>query len=182
MNRAVFLDRDGVINRAMVIDGKPLPPSSLNEFEILPGVPQAVTALKRAGYCVVVATNQPDVATGKQQRQVVEAMHRRLRDALAVDDVCVCYHADNQGCSCRKPEPGMLLYAAQRWRLCLGRSFMVGDRWRDIEAGRRAGCRTFLVRGDGYRERAALDSNWVVGSLFEASQVICSLSSEREAH
>jgi len=178
MNRAVFLDRDGVINRAVVIDGKPFPPLSQNQFEILPGVPEAVATLKQAGFHVIVVTNQPDVATGKQQRSVVETWHRRLRNVLAVDDIYVCYHTDAHNCPCRKPKPGMLLDAAERWRLQLSNSFLVGDRWRDIEAGQRAGCLTLLVQGVGYRERAAQNPTWVVGSLLEASQMICSMTRE----
>ena len=175
MERAVFLDRDGVINRAVVVQGKPYPPSTLRELEILPGVPEAVRAVKRAGFRAIVVTNQPDVATGKQQRTVVEAMHDRLREFLELDDIYACYHTDDHRCSCRKPAAGMLLEAAERWQLNLSGSFMVGDRWRDVEAGQKAGCRTFWVRGEQYLEREPSNPDWVVGSLHEASVVICSL-------
>jgi D-glycero-D-manno-heptose 1,7-bisphosphate phosphatase len=175
MNRAVFLDRDGVINRAVIVKGKPFPPNSLDELEILPGVSEAVRAMKAAGLRAIVVTNQPDVATGKQQRSVVDAMHVRLREYLELDDIYVCYHTDAHRCACRKPSPGMLLEAAKRWDIDLSGSFMVGDRWRDVEAGQKAGCRTFWVRGEEYLEKEPTDPDWIVGSLREASVQICSL-------
>lgn len=171
MNRAVFLDRDGVINRAVVRGGRPYPPATVGELEILPGVAEAVGALRQAGYRVIVATNQPDVATGVQNREVVEAMHARVRAELAVDDIRVCYHTDRDGCACRKPKPGMLLAAAKDWSLDLGLCVMVGDRWRDIGAGSAAGCRTILI-GGGYGEPFAVAPDAVAASLSEASRLI----------
>lgn len=145
MRRAVFLDRDGVINYAPVRGGRPYSPATLAEFEFLPGVAQACRALRAAGFLLVVATNQPDVARGMQARETVEAMHALVRQRLGVDDVCVCYHDDADACACRKPRPGLLLEAAGRWSVDLAASFMVGDRWRDLEAARRAGCTPLLV-------------------------------------
>jgi D-glycero-D-manno-heptose 1,7-bisphosphate phosphatase len=171
VNRAVFLDRDGVINRAVVRGGRPYPPASVGELELLPGVAEAVATIRRAGYRVIVVTNQPDVATGVQRREVVEAIHGRVRAELEVDDVQVCYHADGDECPCRKPKPGMLLAAAADWSVDLGLCFMVGDRWSDIGAGRAAGCRTILV-GDGYGEPFAQAPDAVAGSLAEASRLI----------
>ena len=143
-NRAVFLDRDGVLNRALVRDGKPYPPGTLDELEILPGVPEALTALRAAGYLLVVVTNQPDVARGKQRREVVEAINARLGAALPLKDILVCYE-DGDDSPRRKPNPGLLFEAAHGHQIDLGASFMVGDRWKDVEAGRRAGCRTIFL-------------------------------------
>jgi D-glycero-D-manno-heptose 1,7-bisphosphate phosphatase len=171
MSRAVFLDRDGVLNRAVLRHGRPYPPDSVEDLEILPGVFEAMTALRAAGYRLIVATNQPDVATGRQRLAVVEAIHQRLRAALPIDDVRACYHTDRDGCPCRKPKPGMLREAAAAWALDLTRCFMVGDRWRDVGAGRAAGCRTILV-GDGYGEPFADRPDAVAGSLREASDLI----------
>jgi D-glycero-D-manno-heptose 1,7-bisphosphate phosphatase len=148
--RAVFLDRDGVINRAIVRGGKPHPPQSLDELEVLPGVPEALMQLRNAGFLLVVITNQPDVARGAQTREAVETMNARLVSELAIDDVLTCYH-DGDACDCRKPKPGAILDAARRHGIDLGRSFMIGDRWRDIEAGQRAGCQCLFV-DNGYRE------------------------------
>ena len=145
MRRAVFLDRDGVINRGVVRDGEPFAPFSLAEFEILPGVPEALHKLRAAGFLLVVCTNQPDVARGQGTRAQVEAIHAALRATLPVDDVRVCYHDDPDECACRKPKPGMLVAAAVEHEVQLARSFMIGDRWRDVGAGRNAGCTTILV-------------------------------------
>jgi D-glycero-D-manno-heptose 1,7-bisphosphate phosphatase len=140
---AVFLDRDGVVNLAVVRDGKPYPPQSVDAVTVAPDVGPALARLKAAGYRLVVVTNQPDVARGVQRRDVVEAINASLASRLPIDEFRVCYHDDPDECECRKPKPGLLLQAPAH---DLSRSVMVGDRWRDIEAGRRAGVgRTVLV-------------------------------------
>jgi histidinol-phosphate phosphatase family protein len=113
--RAEFIDRDGVINRAVLRNGHPAPPSTLDELDLLPSVAEALEALHREGFLLIVATNQPDVATGVQRAEIVESIHERLRRALPIDDIKVCYHVDRNGCACRKPKPGMLLEAAREW-------------------------------------------------------------------
>ena len=150
--RAVFLDRDGVLNRALIRNGKPYPPATLSDFEILPDTPAALAALKQLGFLLVVVTNQPDVGRGTQKREVVDAIHDRLKQSLPLDGIYVCYHTDDDGCDCRKPEPGLILRAAAEHTIDLAASYLVGDRWRDIEAGERAGCKTALIEC-GYRER-----------------------------
>jgi D-glycero-D-manno-heptose 1,7-bisphosphate phosphatase len=147
----VFLDRDGVLNRAVVRNGRPYPPATLDNFEILPGVPEAVRRLHEAGFLLIGATNQPDVARGTQRREVVEAMNAVLLTVLPITAILVCYE-DDDNCSRRKPNPGLLLEAAETYGIDLAGSFMIGDRWRDIEAGRRAGCRTVFI-DLGYAER-----------------------------
>jgi D-glycero-D-manno-heptose 1,7-bisphosphate phosphatase len=142
---AVFLDRDGVLNRPEFRDGVPTPPNSLDDFELLPGVRDAVDQLKDAGYVLVVVTNQPDIARGTQAATVVEAMNAVVQRELGVDAILVCPHDDVDNCTCRKPKPGMLLQAIERFDIDRDRSFMVGDRWRDVVAGRAAGCRTVQV-------------------------------------
>jgi D-glycero-D-manno-heptose 1,7-bisphosphate phosphatase len=176
---AVFLDRDGVLNRAVVRDGKPYPPSSVEDLEILPGVPEALEHLKRAGFLLLVVTNQPDVGSGKQSREVVEALHANLQAGLPLDAIFVCYHVDADACTCRKPAPGMLQQAAARFGLYLPGCYMVGDRWRDVDAGHRAGCRTILL-DYGYRERAADNEPAAnVTSLMEAAGWILQDAAER---
>jgi transaldolase len=169
--RAVFVDRDGVINRAVVRGGRPYPPARVEDVEILPGVVEAVEALRAVGFLVIVATNQPDVAAGRQTRAGVDAIHRLIRSAVPVDDVRTCPHVDADRCACRKPKPGLLVEAAGGWGIDLSRSFMVGDRWRDVGAGRAAGCRTVLV-GDGYGETFPDMPHAVAGSLAEAAALI----------
>jgi len=166
---AVFVDRDGVLNHAVVRNGKPYPPDSVETLRLCDGVEDAIRELRAAGLLVIVVTNQPDVGAGKQTRETVEAIHAYLRTKLAVDDIRVCYHTDDDRCDCRKPKPGMLVSAARDWAVDLTTSFMIGDRWRDIDAGRAAGCRTILV-GSGYDERPAQGFDACVASLREASR------------
>lgn len=169
--RAVFLDRDGVLNRAFVDGGKSRSPRTLDEFELLPGVVEALHALKAAGVLLIVATNQPEVAQGLQRREVVEAMHARLREQLPLDGIKVCYEADEANCPCRKPKPGLLFEAAREHTIDLARSFVVGDRWRDVGAGRAAGCFTiFIDRGYDEALRDAPDA--ICGDLPGAAEVI----------
>ena len=174
MRPGIFLDRDGVINRNEVRNGRPYSPETLEDFVILPGVPGAVERLRRAGYLIIVATNQPDVGAGKQDRHVVEAMHAQMRKAIDVDDIEVCYHVDSDGCDCRKPKPGMLLRAAQKHGLTLARSYMIGDRWRDVDAGRSAGCRTVFVDYGYENEPRPRQPDFTVRSLAEAVPLILS--------
>ena len=172
-HRAVFLDRDGVLNRALTRDGKPYPPTTMEEFEILPGVVQACARLKQAGLLLVVITNQPDVGRGTLAQSTVEALHVYMRRQIALDRVEVCYHP-GQGasdCDCRKPKPGMLLRAAAALAIDLKQSWMVGDRWRDIDAGHAAGCRTILI-DYAYAEALRQAPDHRVNTLSEAADII----------
>ena len=167
----MFLDRDGTLNETWVEDGVPRPPKTAEALTILPGVPEALDRLRAAGLALIVFTNQPDVARGSLRRDDVEAMHGLLRTRLPLDDIACCYHDDSDDCACRKPRPGMLIDSAKRHGVDLPLSFVVGDRWRDIEAGRRAGCTTVLIsRSYSERERAAPD--FEAADLSEASQWI----------
>ena len=171
--RAVFLDRDGVINRAVVRNGKPYPPAVVDDLDVLPGVGEALQRLKAAGYLLIVVTNQPDVARGEQTRARVEAIHAHLAAELPIDDFRTCYHDDGDACACRKPKPGLILDAARALDVDVATSVMVGDRWRDVEAGRQAGCRTVFLNY-GYAERQPEQPDAVVGSLEEATTWILS--------
>jgi D-glycero-D-manno-heptose 1,7-bisphosphate phosphatase len=170
-HRAVFLDRDGVIDRAVVRDGKPYPPSSMEELEILPGVGDALASLRDNGFKLIVVTNQPDVARGTQSREVVEAMHKWLCEQLPLDAIYACYHDNSDQCNCRKPAPGLLLHASDEYDIDLTASFMVGDRWRDIEAGKRAGCKTLFI-DYGYDEQLSSEPDVVISSLMDAANWI----------
>jgi D-sedoheptulose 7-phosphate isomerase len=150
---AIFLDRDGVLNEAVVRDGKPHPPAAPADLRIPAGTAQALARLKERNFLLLVVSNQPDVARGTQQREAVEEMGRRLRAELPLDDVLTCYHDDQDGCDCRKPRPGLMTRAATRYGIDLSRSYLVGDRWRDIDAGVNAGCKTVWI-DRGYLEQA----------------------------
>jgi len=171
MRRAVFLDRDGVINRALVRNGRPYPPATLSEVEILPGVRQAMLALHEKDWLLVVVTNQPDVARGTTTRAQVEAINAHLKQELPIDEFRTCFHDSGDGCSCRKPLPGALMDSARVHNIDLGASYMVGDRWRDTEAGASAGCKTFFI-DYGYDEKQPESVDFRVRSLSEATDII----------
>jgi D-glycero-D-manno-heptose 1,7-bisphosphate phosphatase len=170
---AVFMDRDGTLNVSIIRDSKPYPPQTLEEFELFPRVDAAIAALKAAGYALVVATNQPDVGRGTQKQEVVEAIHEKLRLLMPqIDRIEVCYDPGRGELSRRrKPEPGMLLDAAAALDLDLSRSWMIGDRWRDIDCGRSAGVRTIFI-DLGYSEELGLPPDFTVRSFFEAAQIV----------
>lgn len=170
--RAVFLDRDGVINRPVVRDGKPYPPAEPGDLEIVPGARETLAQLKRRGFLLIVVTNQPDVGRGLQSREKVEAMNRALRSALPLDDIMVCYHSDEDRCDCRKPLPGLMLKAAENYGIDLAHSFLIGDRWRDIDAGHNAGCKTVLIDYSYSERKPAGKPDATVSSLAEATDWI----------
>jgi D-glycero-D-manno-heptose 1,7-bisphosphate phosphatase len=169
--RAVFLDRDGVLNRAVVRAGRPYPPASVAEVEILPGVVEALGGLKEAGFVLIVVSNQPDVARGTTPRVTVEAINAHLADRLPIDRFIMCYHDSSDGCDCRKPSPGMLFAGAREFDVDLSSSYMVGDRWRDVEAGITAGCKTIFI-DYGYDEKHPQSFDFRVSSMREAAITI----------
>jgi D-glycero-D-manno-heptose 1,7-bisphosphate phosphatase len=160
-----------VLNSALVRDGRPQSPSTVDEVEILPGVRGACERLRRQGFLLIVVTNQPEVARGHLERRTVEQINNFLRSRISLDDIRVCYHDDLDGCDCRKPRPGMLLAAARDLNISLTRSFVVGDRWRDIEAGRRAGCHTVLI-DYGYAEPHPSGMDFTTHTLLSAADWI----------
>lgn len=182
---AVFLDRDGVINTAIVREGRPYPPATAAESVVAPGVPEACRHLRSMGFLLVVVTNQPDIARGTLPPADLADIHTRLREQVPLDSIWVCPHDDSDRCACRKPAPGLLLRAAAFHGIDLTRSFMVGDRWRDIEAGRAAGCRTVLVLVDPiYQERQAVGADATVSGLPAAATWIATVGSphDKELH
>ena len=166
--RAVFLDRDGVINQTIVRDGKPYPPQKESDCTLTAGAYRALERLHQSGFELIVVTNQPDVARGTQSREAVEAISERLhRELPMIDAFYTCFHDDRDACRCRKPKPGLVLDAARDRAIDLHRSYMVGDRWRDIAAGQGAGVKTVFI-DYGYDERQPDSPDARVGSLPEA--------------
>jgi D-glycero-D-manno-heptose 1,7-bisphosphate phosphatase len=145
---AVFLDRDGVVNELVYRDGKAVSPRSIEAFVFVPGIQAAVKRLKAAGLPVFIVTNQPDIARGKMTTLVLGQMTAQVYQTLPIDDLRSCPHDDCDDCACRKPRPGMLLDLAAQWQIDLSRSVIVGDSWKDMQAGKQAGCRTILIARD----------------------------------
>ena len=173
--RAAFLDRDGVINRVVVRNGKPHPPSSPKDFELYQDVIDECARLKAANFLLVVITNQPDVGRGVQSREMVEAMHLKLQSALpSVDRIEICYHGGErygQPCDCRKPRPGLILRAATELNIDLKESYVIGDRWRDIDCARAAGCRAIFI-DRGYKENLRQTPDATVANFKEAVNAV----------
>ncbi len=173
LKSAVFLDRDGVLNKSFIQNGKPFAPRRLEDFHIFPEAGFITQSFQKMGLHVIVVTNQPDVGNGFVTQSVVEAMHVMLAKTVFLDEIMVCYHSQTDGCSCRKPKPGMLLKAAEKFGIDFQRSVMIGDRYSDVLAGRAAGCRTILI-DYSYQESALCQPNLIVDSLEEAANAIIS--------
>ena len=171
MRKAVFLDRDGVINKAFIKEGLPTSPHSLDELKILPGVKESVLRLKKLNFVCLVVTNQPDVTRGKINKNTVIKMNNFLQKEIKLDDFFVCYHDDEDNCECRKPKPGLLLQASKKWDVNLKKSFIIGDRWRDIQAGEKAGCKTIFLEYN-YIDIKPKNPNFITDTLLNATYII----------
>jgi D-glycero-D-manno-heptose 1,7-bisphosphate phosphatase len=169
MKKAIFLDRDGVINKPVIREGKPYPPSSVKELELMPGVAEGCKMLRSAGYLLIIATNQPDVGRGTMSQDVVEEIHRHLQTEIGFDGIEVCYDSGNGGLEypMRKPAPGMLFHAASNMDIDLTGSWMIGDRWRDVDCGLNAGCRTIFIDCN-YSEKLRSIPHFTVKNFSEA--------------
>ena len=171
--RAVFLDRDGVINKVVFRNGLPASPRSLDEFVFNDGIRETVRRLKDGGFKIIVISNQPDWARGEIAKGVLDLMTQRMRWEIPMDDVYICFHDDHHQCSCRKPKPGMLIQASSKWNIDLKVSFLIGDTWKDMEAGKAVGCKTILL-DTSYNQD--VQSDFRVKSLSEAADLIIKTS------
>lgn len=179
MRRAVFLDRDGVVNQSVLIDGKPHPPHSPSEIIILDGVVEAIRILKKNGFLPVVVTNQPDVARGATSQKQVNAINKLIEKYTNIEYFFTCFHDDTDRCKCRKPLPGLIQQASLKLNIDLRDSYLVGDRWRDIEAGQAVGCQTFFI-DYSYEEKQPKMPFIKVSSLIEAANLITGEINETE--
>ncbi|MDR1520298.1 MAG: HAD family hydrolase [Planctomycetota bacterium] len=169
---AVFLDRDGVLNLVALKAGKPHPPADAASLTPTPGAPALLARLKKMGFVLICVTNQPDFARGARTLANIEAMNRKVRESLPLDDLLTCLHDGPDNCACRKPKPGLLLEAAGKWGVDLSASWMVGDRASDVAAGRAAGCRTIFL-AFGYAERPPEPAaDFTCGDLAAAVDII----------
>ena len=171
MRKAVFLDRDGVINKIFINNNLPSSPPTFDQLEILPGVKESILRLKKLNFVCLVATNQPDVSRGKIEKKTVVKMNNYIKNELKIDDIFVCYHDDNDNCACRKPKPGLLLEASKKWNINLKKSYMIGDRSKDIEAGSRAGCKTIFIDCN-YKEAKPKKPDFTSDSLLNSVRII----------
>jgi len=169
---AVFLDRDGVLVVPEFRDGRSFAPRNLANYAFYPDAAAAVAALKSAGFLTVVVTNQPDIGAGLIAAETVEEMHRRLKAAMPLDAIRVCPHTREDKCDCRKPAPGLLISAAEELGIDLARSYMVGDRASDVEAGKAAGCRTLFIDLGYTAEPRPREADWTIGSIGAAAELI----------
>lgn len=180
MYEAVFLDRDGVLSKGYVRDGKSYAPRKIVDFKLLPYAITSVEKLRKIGFLVIVVTNQPDINNGLVTIEAVNTMHSILRKKTKIIDIFLCPHSKNEHCSCRKPKPGMLIEAAQKYNINLSKSFMVGDRASDIEAGLAAGCRTIFINRN-YKEPIPVNQEKTVHSINSASNYIIKQKSQTNA-
>ena len=178
MKKSVFLDRDGVINRVYIKDCLPQSPNSLDELKILPGVKESIIKLKKLNFICLMVTNQPNVSRKKIDKNSVIQMNNFLKNEIALDDIFVCYHDDSDNCNCRKPKPGLLLQAGKKWDVDFKKSFMIGDRWRDIQAGEKVGCKTIFLDYK-YSETKPKKPDFVSDSLLNAAYIIEKLIHEK---
>lgn len=171
MQRAIFLDRDGVINKVIFrkSNNKPESPRSFEEFELFEGTEDFLKRLKEEGFLTIIVTNQPDIARGLTSQKTLNKMHNFIKDNLSIDDIFVCPHDDDSSCQCRKPKPGMLLQAAKKWDIDLKNSFFIGDTWRDVETGENVGCTTILI---DYPYNGKIKSDFRVADLKCAGKII----------
>lgn len=167
-SKAVILDRDGVINEVFLQNGNPIPPRSLDELRIILGVSEAIHLLKSHGFIVLCLTNQPDVSRGTMTREGVEEINKHLEEELQIQEIFVCFHDDRDRCECRKPKPGGIEYFLAKYNLGRSSTYMIGDRWKDIEAGRAAGVNTVYIARD-YAEKAPKDYTFSAPDLLTAA-------------
>ena len=171
MSKAIFLDRDGVINRGYVENGKSYAPRRIEDFKLLPYVKESIKKLINNGFLIIIVTNQPDISNGLLSLEVLHLMHNKLRKKLAVTDIYFCPHSKNENCECRKPKPGMIVAAAKKYKINFSKSFLVGDRASDIEAGKKVGCRLIFINRN-YKEPKPISQELTVNNLKSATNYI----------
>lgn len=169
--KCVFLDRDGVINDVILKNGNPHPPINVQGVRILKNVNKSLISLKKSGFYLAVITNQPDVSRKITTKKQVEAINNYIMSKLPLDEINTCFHDNFHNCQCRKPQPGMILDVAKRKNIDLTKSFMIGDRKSDIEAGKKAGCKTIFI-DNNYNEEKPKNYDFKAVSLYAASQII----------
>lgn len=171
--KAVFLDRDGVINAIVSRGGKLSVPFSVNEFKVIEGAREAVALLKAHGFVCIVVTNQPDIARGNLSEKNLSAIHKYMQKETGVEAVYFCPHSKDGECNCKKPAMGMVQDAVREHGIVLAESWLVGDRWRDIQMAKNAGLKSILVVTDATKEDVVpMEPDYSVKNLSEAARII----------
>lgn len=171
MRKAVFFDRDGVVIEPKIINRKPYPVNNLGQVHIYCGMRDTMAILMKMGYLVFIITNQPDVSRKTQSIETVNEINQFLLDNLPIDDIFMCIHSDEDKCECRKPKPGLLLQAKEKYDIDFSKSFLIGDRWKDIDAGYAVGCTTILIDRN-YKEKWSFNTDFVIKDISEILEVI----------
>ena len=164
MKKAIFLDRDGVINKVKIVNGKPYAPNNFNEIIFFPNLKKILNIFKNLGYLIIVITNQPDVKRKNTTLATVTKIHKFIKKSLPIDDIFVCFHDNDDKCCCRKPKPGNILAAAKLYNIDLKNSYMIGDTWKDISAGYKAGCKTIFF-DHNYNLKKPKKYNFLIKSI-----------------
>ena len=175
MKRAIFLDRDGVLNKTVIKEKKITSPLNLDELKIVPEAKETLETFKKYGYLLIMVTNQPDIAKNKNTKKNVEEINNFLKNLLNIDDIFVCYHDDKDFCNCRKPKSGMLIEASKKHNIDLSKSFIIGDRWKDVEAGKNVGCKTIFIDFK-YKEKLKSMPNYTITNIADAKNIIKEIS------
>jgi D-glycero-D-manno-heptose 1,7-bisphosphate phosphatase len=170
MRKCFFFDRDGVLNKSIVKKGKPYSPIKLSELIIDEDAADVIKYLRSKNFLIIVVTNQPDVKRKKVSKDFIISIHKILKKKLKYDDLYVCYE-DNNNSFYRKPKPGMLFSAKKKWSIDLKRSFLIGDRSKDIKAGLSARVRTIFL-DNGYQEKKPMFSHYRIKKLKDIKKII----------
>lgn len=166
-NRAFFLDRDGVINKSLLKKGKPLAPREFKQFKIIKNVDKSLIFLKKQGFKNIIITNQPDIKKGLIKNSTSKRINKEIKKKLQIDDIFICKHTDEDNCNCRKPKTGLIKKAKKKWNIDLKKSYLIGDRWRDIFLANKLKINCFYI-DKNYKERKPKKYNYKVKNLYAA--------------
>ncbi len=178
MKKAVFIERDGILNEVKADTKHQIAPLTFEEFKINKAAEPALRKLKAAGFVLIVTTNQPGLSRGHQSRRELDRMHEIIKRCFPIDDIAVCPHDESDHCPCRKPRPGLLIEAAFKWGLNLDHSYVVSDKWQDAEASRTAGCTSLILKSPWVGN---VRHDFVLPSLDAIAEKILTLKAQTEA-
>ena len=172
--KCIFLDRDGVINKPIIIDNKPYSPRNKYQFELLPNIEKYLKKIHSLGFLTIIITNQPDISTNHINENLLNEFHDIIKNKMPITDIYVCKYIDTDDCYCRKPKPGLILTAAKKYKINLKKSYFIGDRWKDIDAANKAGCHSIFI-DYGYKEKLKTTPINNVKSVKEAFEIILNI-------